>query len=415
MIPIKPFPSYKWRWASYQPTESLNDPVILLGVLGRMRKLEQLPQRPSYNSPAFAAEMADLSKELQKANITVNLGGRTGSRNLIRNSGQYWRALGLLAPSNHAGTIALSNFGRKVADREISQSQFAAICIQTLTLPNPYIQTPEECDLWLRHGINLQPLKLILKILIAINESYQNESFMTPYELTHIVIPLAGVMAPLEEYVKCLLDYRSGVLDIRNWPNCIPGANDHRLAREFLLFLKNYGYLNEIKPSSKDQSKYYINTLIIGEIKEIVESPITSLEEAIGSSLLDEVSADLEAKRIAQSTQNRPNQARFRRDVLNACPRCIITNVEMHEVLQAAHIKPYAYSGADIAANGFAMRTDIHILFDSGNLRISTSGKIELSSKARMNYGASIPQQIVIPNYVDKKNLEWRWNNYHGY
>jgi hypothetical protein len=31
--PIKPFPSYKWRWLSVAPTESLLDPPVFLGAL----------------------------------------------------------------------------------------------------------------------------------------------------------------------------------------------------------------------------------------------------------------------------------------------------------------------------------------------------------------------------------------------
>ena len=39
-IPTKPFTDFKWKWASLQCTEGLNDPVVLLGILFRMRKLE---------------------------------------------------------------------------------------------------------------------------------------------------------------------------------------------------------------------------------------------------------------------------------------------------------------------------------------------------------------------------------------
>lgn len=39
-VPEKPFSDFKWKWACLQCTEGLNDPVILLGVLFRMRKLE---------------------------------------------------------------------------------------------------------------------------------------------------------------------------------------------------------------------------------------------------------------------------------------------------------------------------------------------------------------------------------------
>ena len=86
----------------------------------------------------------------------------------------------------------------------------------------------------------------------------------------------------------------------------------------------------------------------------------------------------------------------------------------MPEVLEAAHIKPHKYSGPEDAENGFAMRTDIHILFDTGNLRISVDGDVELSEIARRNYGWSIPPRIVIPDYVNKNYLQWRWDNYVG-
>lgn len=58
------------------------------------------------------------------------------------------------------------------------------------------------------------------------------------------------------------------------------------------------------------------------------------------------------------------------------------------------------------------MRTDIHLLFDTGNLKISEEGDVVLSDIARMNYGFSIPQHIVIPDYVNKEFVRWRWDNY---
>ena len=43
--------------------------------------------------------------------------------------------------------------------------------------------------------------------------------------------------------------------------------------------------------------------------------------------------------------------------------------VNVPEILEAAHIKPFKYNGEDTVANGFAMRVDIHTLFDAGHLR----------------------------------------------
>ena len=86
----------------------------------------------------------------------------------------------------------------------------------------------------------------------------------------------------------------------------------------------------------------------------------------------------------------------------------------MPEILEAAHIKPFKYNGEDTVANGFAMRTDIHTLFDTGHLRISVEGLVELSARARMDYGAVIPPQIMIPDFTNREFLKWRWDNYNG-
>lgn len=410
-IPTKPFPEFKWKWACLQCTEGLNDPVVLLGVLFRMRKLE--PYGVKYSSNEFAKELIDLSNDV-KDSVGINLEGRTGERNLIRNSGQYWRAVGLIPPASRSGKIELTEFGRKVADHDISQTEFAAITIQTFKLPNPHIQSEEECRLWLKHGIILHPLRLILEIEMKLYELGQG--FITTEELVKIIIPLSGCKAELQDYVNFILWYRAGEISLIGWPDCCPKANDMRIAREFLLFLNNYGYINHTAGEQRMQEQYSINDVILGEIEEIIkEKPKDeSLLKALEQIRASEVVSEVERKRVQTSRVARPNQASFRREVLKVCQRCVITNVTMPEVLEAAHIKPFKYNGEDTVANGLAMRTDIHTLFDTGHLRISTEGVVELSSRARMDYGASIPPKIVIPDFTNKEFLRWRWDNYNG-
>ena len=117
-VPTKPFSDFKWKWASVQCTEGLNDPVILLGVLFRMRKLEKLDQDLKYSSKEFAQELRELSADTADS-VGINLARRTGDRNLIRNSGQYWRALNLIPPGDRSGKIELTDFGRKGVTRQI--------------------------------------------------------------------------------------------------------------------------------------------------------------------------------------------------------------------------------------------------------------------------------------------------------
>lgn len=95
-----------------------------------MRKLEPLGVK--YSSPEFAKELIDLANDTKDSITGINLTSRTGERNIIRNSGQYWRAVGLISASNRSGKIELTEFGRNVADHKISQTEFAAITIQTL-------------------------------------------------------------------------------------------------------------------------------------------------------------------------------------------------------------------------------------------------------------------------------------------
>lgn len=411
--PTKPFSEFKWKWASLQCTENINDPVILLGVLFRMRKLELIGKNLKYSSDEFAKEMIELSNDVSDS-IKINLGGRVEKRNIIRNSGQYWKAVGLI-PNDSSGKIQLTDFGKKVADREISQTEFAAITIQTLRLPNQHIQDVDECQKWLNAGIIIHPLKLILEIVNELAKLDQYQGYITPNELVKIVIPLSGVKAELRDYVNFIIWYRANEITLTGWSNCAEEANDFRIAREFLLFLKNYGYLLSSDAKKREQEEYHINLNILAEIQEIIkyQPKDVSLLKALDQIRASEVTSEVERKRI-QTRAYRPNQANFRREVLKACERCVITNATMPEILEAAHIKPFKYNGEDTIANGFAMRVDIHTLFDAGHLRISPEGEVKLSDRARMDYGSIIPPRIVLPTFTNKEFLRWRWDNYNG-
>jgi hypothetical protein len=411
-IPQLPFPDFKWKWASLQCTESINDPVILLGVLFRMRKLEEKGLK--YSSPEFAHELMELSNDV-KDSIKVNLASRTGERNLIRNSGQYWRAVGLLEDGDGSGLIKLTEFGRRVADRDVSQTEFVAITIQTFKLPNTKIQSVNECQQWLDNGLVIYPLRLLVAIEKLLYE--KNAGFISTEELIKIIIPLsANPNITLEDYVNFILWHRAGELSLIDWPDCCPRDNDARIAREFLLFLSNYGYLIRKEVKDRMSEQYIYNSLLDNEISNILAEKLSnaSLIESIAQIRGKEIAAEIEKKRVEENIRTRPNQAKFRKEVLQACERCIITNITMPEVLEAAHIKPFKYNGEDTIANGFAMRVDIHLLFDSGHLRISENGDIRLSTRARMDYGAAIPPRIVLPGFTNKKFLKWRWDNYNG-
>ena len=267
---------------------------------------------------------------------------------------------------------------------------------------------------WESNGIVLYPLRIIMGIILRLNDF--NEGYLTTDELTKIVIPLSAYRATIEDYVNFIRWYRAEEIVISDWPNCCPAANDFRIAREYLLFLSNYGYIERREGRTREDEQYRFNPALANEIREMLATPISdvSLQQVLEQIRSTDLISEVERKRMQAFRQNRPNQARFRHDVIAACQRCIITNVTMPEVLEAAHIKPFKYKGEDTVANGFAMRTDIHTLFDTGHLRISENGIIELSNRARLDYGASIPPRIVIPDFTNRDFLRWRWENYNG-
>ena len=107
-------------------------------------------------------------------------------------------------------------------------------------MPNPSIQTEKECTEWEKAGIELHPLKLILSIVRALGNGTptSSDAYITVEELIRIVIPLSGTPnRKVESYVEYIIAYRNGELDLKDWVDCIPAANDERFAREYLLFL----------------------------------------------------------------------------------------------------------------------------------------------------------------------------------
>lgn len=413
--PVLPFPDFKWKWASLQCTEGLNDPVVLLGVLFRLRALERRGTGIKFSSDEFAEQMQSLDEDIKNRGIGVNLRDRVGERNLIRNSGQYWRAVGLLpAKPEHGGVIRLTDFGRRVADRQVSQAEFAATTVSTFRLPNPAVQSDEECERWRNAGLTIRPLHILLGIIRNLWNRNADSGYVTKEELIRVVIPLSSQrgFSEVSDYAEYILAFRSGALDVSTWPNCCPAANDHRIAREFLLFLANYGYLVQ---TERDETEIFAyNALVDEEISALLALPDNGLIINSISTATSGIAADMERKRVEQY-RSRPNQARFRRVVLGDSPHCAVTNVRLPEVLEAAHIVPYKYRGEDTVENGLCLRMDIHQLFDCGELRLKPDGEVVLTERARLSYGYTIPPEIRIPATVNLDFVRWRWVNYNGY
>ena len=406
-VPVKPFPTYKWRWLSVAPTESLLEPPVFLGVLRVLARHEGEP--PS--SPAIATELGRVAEETQTRVDLV----RTPERNLIRNSGQYWKGTGLLLPDR--GDIHLTPLGRMVAEGRVTQGEFASIMVQQTVLPNPWTYTPPEIELWSEARLEFRPFVLILQVLQVLARRYGGvkESFITPWELIRICIPLAGTKARAEQIAEAISLQRAGKLNVTKWPDCTPESNDHRLAREFLLFLAHYGFCRMVHRENRMEDAFCLDeaygTEAIGiEVPASIFDPQDNSAEVVQSIRHSQLPSIIERQRMITSVLARPNQARFRDSVFEAYRSCwLLTGDSMGEILEAAHIIPFRNGGADTRDNGICLRVDMHRLFDSNHIRLKATGALQFSDAlvASPNY-AFLPRRIRLPDFVNPANVAWR-------
>ena len=408
MTPVKPFGTYKWRWLSVAPTESLLVAPVFLGVLRALSRFEgQPPSEPA---------LEDALLRVQSDTGTPVTLARKRGRNIIRNSGQYWKGTGLLGPER--GKIHLTALGRRVASGQVTQGEFAALMVQQTVLPNPATYSAGEMAKWRAAGLEIRPLRLILEVIEQLGRQHGGApaANMTNDELTKVLIPLAGAKASVAEIAKHIVLYRRGRLDLSGWPDCVPMPNDPRLAREFLLFLANFGMLRlDDSVGRRDEQSFYLDELFdVDALTPPVVDSIFTGDASAGRAVIEvrhsSLPSIIERQRILTTVTARPGQARFRADILAAAEcRCFLTGEVIPEVLEAAHIVPVKHGGADQEDNGLCLRIDIHRLFDSGNLRFKPDGALVFSEAvaASPNY-AALPKGVAFPAFINPANIAWR-------
>ena len=401
--PKKPFSNYKWRWATFQPTESLNEPPVFLGVLRVFNNFQGFP--------AGSKEILDSLAIVQYETKTKVDLVRTPDRNLVRNSGQYWKALGLLDEAH--GKVSVSHFGELLANGQITQTEFATTVVKTLELPNKRII--EDASEWEAIGLKIKPLELILDILTKISSKYGgSEAYISPLELVKIIIPLAGEKRELENYSEAIMQYRNNLIDLSDWPDCAPSANDKRIAREFLLFLSNYGFCEVVKTGrANEDAKYFLNYIAKEEFIELHKLKFINknLDKIVRTIRETHIPANMERKKVSREVLSRPYQNIFRKNILTAFgSTCLITGVNIENALEASHIVDVKYQGSDKIENGLCLRSDIHQLFDSRHLKLLPNGEIVLSEiAATKNNYKDLPNKIDIPNFINRDYLDWRF------
>lgn len=408
--PVKPFDTYKWRWLSVAPSEGLLEAPVFLGVLRALAKHEN-------EAPSSEQVAKDLAKVQADTKTDIDL-GRTAERNLIRNSGQYWKGTGLLKPTR--GIIQLTDLGRQVSSGKITHGEFAALMVQQTVLPNPQTYSGAEIAKWKAAGLEIRPLQLILEVINSIGQTAGiKEAFLTPNELIKVVIPLAGAKETIANMVNYVLRYRRvGPVVVAGWPDCTPAANDHRLAREFMLFLANFDILRRDYATDGYDQRFHLdelfesNAVSVPATTSIFTGPVNA-QKALEEVQHSELPSIIERQKATAQVVVRKGQAKFRTSVLDAYGgKCLVTGEELPEVLEAAHIVPVTNGGADSRDNSFCLRVDIHRLYDGQHIRILGNGDLALTDRVfqSVNY-KTLPKSIVIPGFVNPANVTWR-NSY---
>ena len=88
----------------------------------------------------------------------------------------------------------------------------------------------------------------------------------------------------------------------------------------------------------------------------------------------------------------RQGQPKFRSNLLEAYGnRCSVTDCDVPEALEAAHILPYLNDERNHISNGLLLRADVHTLFDLGLLAVGDGFEILLASSLRnTNFGIAL-------------------------
>jgi hypothetical protein len=402
-----PFPEFKWKWATNEPTEGLNASPVYLGVLRALHECEG----QALNSVELKQKLAAVKSE---TDTKVNL-ARPTDRNLIRNSGQYWKAKGLLKPVS--GAIALTDFGKRVATGAITRSEFAASVIQNYELPNNVVFSDAVYNKWIQAGIKIRPLNLILNIASTLADKHgTKDGYITTNELAKITVPLSATSTDHALHAEAIHDVRLNRLNVGSWPNCASGDNDLRILREFLMFLHEYGYLERLPDNAAGRfdEKYFLPQGLIKTIESVIitaSTPAAPYESIVTEIRKTGIISGVERRRVQRTITERPGQDKFRKDILAASScRCLLTGEKIPDVLEAAHIVPVEQKGSDHAENGLCLRSDIHTLFDSSHIRIRVDGEVVLTAYALGSpiYNA-LPKKIKLPGYVNADALKWRF------
>ena len=113
-------------------------------------------------------------------------------------------------------------------------------------------------------------------------------------------------------------------------------------------------------------------------------------------------------KRALKPGVQREGASKFRKEVLeNYGSKCAISGISVVDTIQAAHIRPYNGPETNHPANGIALRSDIHRLFDLGKIRINPGDlRIHLHPEIELEYREICSEKLELKSVSIPPNTE---------
>jgi predicted restriction endonuclease len=128
-------------------------------------------------------------------------------------------------------------------------------------------------------------------------------------------------------------------------------------------------------------------------------------------------------ERVLTSIVRRQGQPQFRQQLLKVYKgKCVISDCDVEQALEAAHIIPYLGLHTNTTSNGLLLRADLHTLFDLHLITIDPETmKVLVAPKLMKTSGrAFYKKRITLPdnpadrpdkNSIEKHYRKCRWTN----
>ncbi|HEY9297525.1 MAG TPA: HNH endonuclease, partial [Phormidium sp.] len=176
--------------------------------------------------------------------------------------------------------------------------------------------------------------------------------------------------------------------------------------------VEDYNQAIQIDPDNREAFDYLrIAHSALKQYQEIVDAQ----KQLDTEEFFTPKSAEEANKRNIISIARRQGQYEFRKSLLEIYNyRCAITECDVQEALEAAHIIPYVQTENNHPSNGLLLRADLHTLFDLNLITIDPE-KMQVSlapSLRQTSYGQLHGKPLQLPEnqlYWPKKDaLKWR-------